>query len=349
MTVEVSLKSLRIARLALGISAATAVSYGFNWPLAYVTPILTVLFLALPAWITWPGALKVLILLGVALFIGVLISEFLLHYPLLCIPVYVLLFFMIYYSDAGASAPLVPLFMTMGITMIPIISFSGTMVSHLVAMALLLDMAAALFFAWLFHSLLPDSLAQESVDADTKTAPPALSQVPEKEKIRLALVSTIVASTAVIIFFALNLSQYALAMLFICIMAGNPDKNASLKFIKGSALATVIGGVAVVIAYNLLVAAPTYLFLVVLVLLFSLLFSERIYSNSPLAPAFQSGFTTFLVLLGSSTGGTDAASSDFYLRIAQILFAGLFTVLGLVVVEHLLRPRSRKQLKLAID
>ena len=104
----------------------------------------------------------------------------------------------------------------------------------------------------------------------------------------------------------------------------------------------MIGGVAVIVAYNLLVVSPPYLFMVFLVLLFSLLFSERIYSDSPLAPAFQSGFTTFLVLLGSSTGGTDAASSDFYLRIAQILFAGLFTVLGLVLVEHLLRPRAKR-------
>lgn len=337
-----SLQTLHTLRLALGITAAVAVSYGIGWPLAYVMPILTVLFLAIPVWITWPGAVKVVLLLAVALLIGVLISEFVLHFPLLCVPLYALLFFMIYYTSSPGAPPLVPLFMTMGITLIPIISFNGTMVAHLVAMALLFDMAVALFFAWLFHSLLPDSLLQDT-SAEVKKAPPATAvQITEKERIRLALVSTIVASTAVIIFFALNLSQYALAMLYICIMAGTPDQNASVKFIKGSVLAAMIGGSAVIIAYNLLVAAPTYLFLVVLVLLFSLLFSERIYSGSSLAPAFQSGFTTFLVLLGSSTGGSDAASSDFYLRIAQILFAGLFTILGLVVVEHLLRPRPQK-------
>ena len=338
-----SLQTLRTLRLALGITAAVAVSYGIGWPLAYVMPILTVLFLAIPVWITWPGAVKVVLLLAVALLIGVLISEFVLHFPLLCVPLYTLLFFMIYYYTSSPGAPpLVPLFMTMGITLIPIISFSGTMVAHLVAMALLFDMAVALFFAWLFHSLLPDSLLQDT-SAEVKKAPPATAvQIIEKERIRLALVSTIVASAAVLLFFALNLSQYALAMLYICIMAGTPDQNVSVKFIKGSVLAAVIGGSAVIIAYNLLVAAPTYLFLVVLVLLFSLLFSERIYSGSSLAPAFQSGFTTFLVLLGSSTGGSDAASSDFYLRIAQILFAGLFTILGLVVVEHLLRPRQQK-------
>ena len=338
-----TLQTLRTFRLALGITTVVTISYGIGWPLSYLAPIFCVLFLALPAWISWPGALKVILLLAVALLIGVVISEFLLQFPLVCVPLYVVLLFMIYYGSKPGGTPLVPLFMTMGITMIPIVSFNGTMVSNFVAMMLLFNMVVGLFFAWLFHSLMPDSLAP-AADAQRTTSPPAAApQVSEEERIRLALVSTIVASTAVILFFALNLSQYGLAMLYICIMAGTPDKNASVKFIKGNALATAIGGIAVIIAYNLLVAAPSYLFLIILVLLFSLLFCERIYSGSPLAPAFQSGLTTFLVLLGSSTGSSDSASTDFYLRIAQILFAGLFTILGLVVVEHLLRPRAKKR------
>ena len=109
--------------------------------------------------------------------------------------------------------------------MIPIISFSGAMVSNLVASALFFGMAVALFFSWLFHALLPDSLAQDGVTAEKKTPPAAAPAISEKERVRLALTSTIVASTAVLLFFALNLSQYALAMLYICIMAGTPDKN----------------------------------------------------------------------------------------------------------------------------
>lgn len=63
-----------------------------------------------------------------------------------------------------------------------------------------------------------------------------------------------------------------------------------------------------------------------------------------MAKAFISGLTTFLVLLGTSTMADTAASTNFYLRIAQILFAGLFTVAGLIIVEHLLRPQKRRKL-----
>ncbi|MCD6389528.1 MAG: hypothetical protein J7L69_08950 [Desulfobulbaceae bacterium] len=117
---------------------------------------------------------------------------------------------------------------------------------------------------------------------------------------------------------------------------------------KGNAIACLIGGAAIIIAYNLLAAVPSYLFLVALVLCFSLLFSRQIYGGGAMAKAFMSGLTTFLVLLGSSTIADTSASANFYLRIAQILFAGLFAVAGLIIVEHLLRPRKRR-LRMALS
>lgn len=337
-----SLRTLRICRLSIGITAVAALAYGSGWPLAYLLPILTVMFLAKKGWIGLNGALTVLLLLAVSLLIGVFISNFLLQFPLFCLPFYLLLFFLIYYHGAAAATPMLPFFMTLGVTMIPIVSFSGVLVSHLVAFLLLWYMALAMLFAWLFHTLLPDSLTRETEYIPASKAAPRPALISDKERGRLALTSTIVASTAVILFFALNLTEYALAMLLICIMAGNPNQNASIQFVKGNAISALIGGAAVIVAYNLLGAAPTYPFLIALVLLFSLIFSARIYSDSPWAPAFQSGFTTFLILLGSSTSSADSATVDFYLRIGQILFAGIFTVLGLTVVEHLLRPRSKK-------
>jgi len=143
---------------------------------------------------------------------------------------------------------------------------------------------------------------------------------------------------AVIIFFSLNLSQHALAMIYICFMAGTPNKNNSIVAMKANATATCIGGVAIIIAFNLLVAVPTYLFLIVLTLFFALLFSNKIYGGSVHTAAWSSGFTTFLVLLGSSTGVDKTASVNFYLRIAQVLFAGLFTVGALVIIERISRP-----------
>ncbi len=43
-------------------------------------------------------------------------------------------------------------------------------------------------------------------------------------------------------------------------------------------------------------------------------------------------------LISTSTMSDTSASTKFYLRIAQILFTGLFVVAGLILVERLLRP-----------
>jgi hypothetical protein len=235
------------------------------------------------------------------------------------------------------------MFMTIGITMVPIMGFSGAGVSHLIAMALLFNMGVGLVFAWIFHLIIPNSLAKSLPQSPPpkKPEPPPLPS--RNERIRLALVSTIVALTAVTIFFALNLSAYAFAMIQICFMAGAPNANASFQAMKGNALACLIGGIAIIIVYNLLAAVPTYLFLVVITLCFALLFSRKIYGGGPMAKAYTSGLTTFLVLLGTSTMSNTAASTNFYLRITQILFAGLFTVAGLILVEHLLRSRNTQK------
>ena len=133
-------------------------------------------------------------------------------------------------------------------------------------------------------------------------------------------------------------------MIQICFMVGAANSNATFQVLKANAIACCIGGVAIIIAFNLLVAVPTYSFLLVLTLLIVFFFSRKIYEGGPYAGAFISGLTTFLVLLGSSTMVDKVAGTNFYLRIAQILFAGLFAIAGIILVEHLLRPGRKRRL-----
>jgi len=85
------------------------------------------------------------------------------------------------------------------------------------------------------------------------------------------------------------------------------------------------------------------LFLLVMTLWFTFYFSWRILGGGPMAKNYISGFTTFLVLLETSTIADKVASTNFYLRISQIFFAGLFAVAGLILVEHFLRPGRKRR------
>lgn len=337
-----TLQAVKTLRLAFGVWIAIAVSYAVAWPLYFIAPLFATIFLVMPGWIGWKMAVQILLRLTYSLLLGLFISEVLLAFPVLCLLLYSLMFFFIYYNDTPSAPPFSTLFMTLGITIVPIMGLSGVAMSHFIAMALLFNMGFGLVFAWLFHTLMPNSLARQNGQAPAakKSPPPPLP--PREERVRLALISTIVAMIAVTLFFTLNLSAYALAMIQVCFMVGNPTVNASLQAMKNNALACCIGGAAIIIAFNLLVAAPSYLFLLVLSLCIVLFFSRKIFEGGPYAGAFISGLTTFLVLLGTSTMVDGVASTNFYLRIGQILFAGLFAVAGLILVEHLLRPDRKR-------
>ncbi len=336
--------NVKALRIALGATTSVAVAYGMAWPLSFIMPLFAAMFLALPfpQWIGWKVASQLLKRLTVGLLMGLVIAEFFIRYPLLCLPLYLLIFFFIYYNDAKAP-PMATIFMTMGVTMVPILALQATMAAHLITTYLFINMSLGLFFTWLFFQLVPNSLAtiMPAPAAGAKKAPPAKPPIaPREERARLALVSTIVSTTAVMLFFTLNLAQYSLAMIYICMMAGTPNTNASIKVMKANSIACTIGGVAIIIAYNLLVAVPKYDFLVALTLCFSLFFCHKM-TTSKNAASWMSGFTTFLVLLGSSTGNDAEASSNFYLRIAQILFAGIFCIVALIVTEHMLERRKQ--------
>jgi len=335
-----TLQNVQTLRLVMGTWTAVALAYAAAWPMYFIMPVFTVMFLSMPIpWFGWKMAGQLLFRLAFSLMVGLVISEFLLDFPLICIPVYGLLLFFIYYNDTPSAPPMAILFMTLGITIVPVMGLQSSLGSHVISAGLLFNMALGLIFTWLFHGLIPNSMAKLSPAPQVKK-PTALApvSVPKQERARLAFVSTLVALLAITIFFSLNLSQYALAMIQICFMAGSPGTNSSIQAMKGNALATCIGGIAIIIAFNLLVAVPAYSFLMAVTLYFSFLFGQQIFSGKPLAKAFASGFITFLVLLGSSTGIDQVASTNFYLRIAQILFAGLFSVAALILVEHLLRP-----------
>ena len=75
--------NVKALRLSLGATISVAVSYGAAWPLYFVVPLFTVIFLSLPIpWMGWKMAFQIMRRLAVALLCGLLVSEFLLPFPL---------------------------------------------------------------------------------------------------------------------------------------------------------------------------------------------------------------------------------------------------------------------------
>ena len=87
--------------------------------------------------------------------------------------------------------------------------------------------------------------------------------------------------------------MFALAMIYICIMAGTPNKNSSIKTLKANATATCIGGIAIIVTYNLLVLCPTYIFLIAITFLATLLFFSGLSTRDSRSMAKENSSTFF--------------------------------------------------------
>ncbi len=342
-----TLQTVQTLRLAFGVWAAIAVSYGMAWQLSFITPLFATIFLLFPAWIGWRMAVQLIGRLSFSVLLGLLISEFLLDFPLICIMVYGLLFFFIYYHDTPLAPPFAAMFMTIGITIVPIMGLAGYGLPQFIALALVVNFVLGLVFAWIFHNIMPNTLAKQVPQAQAAQKPPPPTLPPREERIKQALTSTVVALIAVVIFFSFNLIAYAFAMIQVCFMVGAPSAKASADALKDTALSCCIGGLAIIVVFNLLVAVPTFPFLLAVTLLCILFFSKQMFAGTAMSKTYVSGLTTFLVLLGTSTTVEKVASINFYLRIGQILFAGLFAIGGLLLVGYLLDPDRRRILSLS--
>jgi hypothetical protein len=340
--IAMTLQNIQTIRLAVGVWAAIAVAYGVSWQLSFIAPLFTTIFLIIPVWIGWKVAFQLIRRLIYSLLLGMLISEFLLDFPFICVPIYGVLFFLIYYFDTPSSPPFSTMFMTLGVTIVPIMGLSGAGLSHFIAIALLENFCIGLFFAWLFHLFIPNSLAKHVANQPPAQKAPPPPMPSKQERIENAVVSGSVALLAVVVFFSFNLVAYAFAMIQICFMVGSSNANSTVTALKANALACCVGGIAIIIVFNLLVAVPTYPFLLVIALLVLLIFSKEIFKGTKRSAIYRSGLTTFLVLLGTSTFVDKAASTNFYLRIALIIFAGLFAIAGLMLIRRIVEPYFNK-------
>ena len=124
--------------------------------------------------------------------------------------------------------------------------------------------------------------------------------------------------------------------MFSAILAQTPDLQAGIKGSSALLLANCLGGVAAVAVYGLLIGFPEYLYFILIMLLVTLLFAQKIFSDSPTAALYSTAFTAVLLLVGSSIGEyTGDATANFLKRIVQIAIAALYIVTAFYTLNRL--------------
>ena len=323
-------QSIRVMRFAIGVTLAVAISSAINWPLAFLVPILTSVFLAMP--MPMPGlksGLTNMLYTISAFLVGIVFTLFLLPYPLAYIPMLALALFNLYYMlNRGGSFWFV-LMSLLAILILPMLGNNNEGLAKGFAFGFVISGWATVLIVWLAYLLMPD-----------QSGTPPLPKKPGLQKgfslpaAQAALKSTVVVMPMAILFITFNLSNLLVVLIFTAIFTLAPNiskgKGAGINSLKS----TLIGGAYAFIFYHLLVAVPEYHFFIALMFLTTLYFAGKIFSDNPSAQYYASAFSTLYILVNSSLGEGADFTSAFILRFSFILLATIYVVFSLMVFER---------------
>jgi hypothetical protein len=324
----------RTLRLALGTSLCLLVSQIVNWPMAFVAPVLTLTILGLP--FPAPGLKKgvgLVIALLAPMTLGLALIPILTHAQWAGILLLALaLYYSFYYTARGGSAAL-GTFMTVGLTLVVTIgSVNGDLLVVLIQ-SLGINAVFGVVFVWVAHALLPD-LPEALLPAHR--APPAPARPDLQESRRKALRSLFIVLPLTLVFLFMSGSPaYTVVMIKVASMGQQATVDASREMARSMFASTFWGGLAAVVAWNLMSIWPSLVLYVLLIALAGLLFGRRMFQGMAVYPDFSKwsyAYLTLIVLLAPAvldSPFSNSAGNAFWTR---LLLFGMIAVYGTLAV-----------------
>ena len=105
--------------------------------------------------------------------------------------------------------------------------------------------------------------------------------------------------------------------------------------------ANILGGLCAILGYKLLVMVPLLPYMILLTLLVGFIFGNKLFSKNKLAPIFGTGFSTFLLILGSVTSSDDQAGEAVWSRLLQISMAVIYVVIAFGILNYFNKKKQK--------
>lgn len=327
-------RNRRIARLGVGVTLTFLIAMAFDWTLAYLAPSFVAPLLQARAGPTLKAAV-ILLLVSFMLMLGCyLLAGFARVYPipfqLSLIPALFLTFRYLFRGGQG----LIVLLILLGLMLLPMAAKVSPQLSWELAASFVWNLALVLAVAAFMFMLFPPlPLEPTSVP---KPVPPAA------EVDRRAWIMALITGSFTMVYYSFDWSNVH-TPLYVAIFILQLSLAGTLAATKGILGANIVAGVIAVVLYTLVVMAPNFLFMAVLVLLVMLLLSRLIMSGKPWAPLAGLALSSTMILFGSAMGSsTDGGGAMFIDRMGELGAAALYAVAALYVLEAIW-PRALPQ------
>ncbi|WP_019028465.1 DUF2955 domain-containing protein [Colwellia piezophila] len=321
--------AMRVLRFAFGVTFSCGLAYGINWPLAFLMPVFTAMILAMP--LPKPSvkaSLNNMMSTLKAFAIGLAFSLFFLQYPIAYLIVLaVVLFHLYYYLNRGGSFWFTLMSM-IAILVLPMIANSNEGLAIGFSAGFVYSSWLTIAMLWLAHFVFPDpSFTQFPIK-------PKYSKAYSKLAALTALKSTLVVFPIAAIFISYGLSDYLLVMVFSALFILKPDLAQGKEAGKNSLLSTFLGGAFACVFYWLIVAVPQFHFYLLLLFSTALFFGRHIFSGTPMAKYYSSGFIALLVIVNSAMAADSNFSEIIIQRVLLISSAIFYIICALKVLER---------------
>ncbi len=322
-----------VLRYAFGATIIITAAMALNYTLAYLTPVLAIGFLVPGSKApTLKSSVLFLLIILSSCFSGFIFSRLFLNYPLVFIPLLILIIFHVYYTTRFQQ---MKVWFVISLLVIPMVSMQTPQLGKMVAVNLFLNAMIAMVLVGLVYFLFPGDPANETVKKKSVAA------LTPGQRFITAGKQIIVITPLLVLFFVFNWTGALLVLIFVTLLSMSPaasSKKAGVALI----VANLGGGLFAIVAFNLLTVVPELIFLSLLTLFTGLLFGAVLFSKSPFAPLSGTAFSTFLLVLGNVTSFTGEAGEMVWSRIFQLGIVVVYVVVAFYVVNHFIPSEKNK-------
>ena len=325
-------KNINILRYAIGSTIIVAMTMGFNWPVGFLVPVLSLSFLASgkPAPDLKSGLMFFLIITFSAFF-GLLLAKLFLSFPGIHILMLCLILFYIFYINHPLFNPLLKTFLLISVLLIPNMALYSQEAAFFLAVSLSTYAGLTILLIWFIFLLFPAHMTPESITVANADLP----EPTRLQRFNTAITITLVILPVLLLFYFYNLTSSLLILIFISILSMQPGFAKDFKGGKALIIGNLIGGLTAILAYEIFTVIPEFFYLVLVVLLAGLIFGRQVFSGKPMAALWGMGYSTFLLVICSTTAmGTTEADAKVWTRVLQIMIAVIYIVVAFGLIAR---------------
>ncbi|WP_299351956.1 hypothetical protein [uncultured Shimia sp.] len=322
-------------RLAIGVAGVFIAGMLLQWPFAFLGAVFASMFLQGPAAPSFGAGVKTVLTAVLMLLFGFALFSVLLPYRPTFMIAQVLMLMWAFSLSVTGKPPLIVILALIEAVLMPFLVHLSLDIALIFAIALPLNMAAALLATWVAFGLIPAQVMSTPAEAV-----PTVDQ-PSFDAMRRLLRMTLVTAPFVVLFFMLD-GGAVITLLFVGILSFQLAASTAdgPKVATAMLLANLIGGFMAWVAYQLIVINTQFGFMAIIVLLNCFILSNWLISGKPSSALAGTALSASLILLGGSMAPFgDDVDVKMLDRLLQLGGALAWVLLSFVTVDHLLPER----------